>query len=317
MPIQSLLRRLLARFRRPRSAEPAATSRALRSIRTEQRRQLELLLRTQRAVDALVRRAYIDPESLDYPQRLTAQRFGILSQNAEDGILLALLREGGRATDRFVEIGCGHNGGNSGFLAVELGFSGLMLDASDEALAEARLRFNPARVAIELAFVSRNNVNELIERHGLGGEIDVLSIDIDSNDLWVWEAVTACSPRIVVAEYNALFGPERSVAVPYDVATSGVPGYHGASLAAFATVGKRKGYRLVAVEQRGANAFFLRGDVATHVPECEPAAVFAPLVPTRLLYAEAGESKARKVLSEPAELEARMRENGLPLVEIS
>jgi len=36
----------------------------------------------------------------------------------------------------------------------------------------------------------------------------------------------------------------------------------------------RKGYRLVAVEPAGVNAFFLRNDVATHIPACDPSRAY-------------------------------------------
>ena len=287
--------------------------RELDQIRKEQRRQHDLLLRTQRALDALVRAAYLDHDSLAYPERLTVRRFGVLSQNAEDGILLELLKEGVQSTRRFVEIGCGGNGGNSGFLAVELGFTGLMLDGSADAVAESRLRFNAERVTVAEARVTRENVDELLAGHGVTGEIDVLSLDIDGNELWIWERLSACSPRLVIVEYNAFFGPSRSVAVPYDPAFShdGSP-YFGASLAALARVGARNGYRLVAVEQRGANAFFLRNDVAPHIPGCSAESVYAPLLSPRLLYTAMGGRKAERL----AQREADLAQSGLELVEI-
>src|SRR5438105_2466406 len=78
---------------------------------------IDLLVRQAGALDALLRSAYVDPDGLPFPERLTAQRFGLHSQDGEDGIVLALLRAAGVATSRFVELGCGPNGGNSGLLA--------------------------------------------------------------------------------------------------------------------------------------------------------------------------------------------------------
>ena len=75
--------------------------------------------RTRRARSQGVRR----PGKLGYPHRLTSQRFGLLSQNGEDGVLLALIEQAGPGGRRFAEVGCGTNGGNSGFLARELGWS--------------------------------------------------------------------------------------------------------------------------------------------------------------------------------------------------
>lgn len=293
--------------------------RELRALREDARSDRRLLLRTQAALDALLRRAYVDPTELEYPFRLTAQRFGISSQNGEDGILLALLEQAGARTRTFAEIGCGTNGGNSGLLARELGWSGVMIDGSEANLEEIRLRFSEERVRAVQAFVTRENIDSLLREHGLEGELDVLSIDIDGNDLWVWEAVSAVSPRIAVVEYNALFGPSRSVAVPYDADHSYAPGasYYGASLTALARVSARKGYRLVAAEPRGTNGFFLRDDVAPEIPACSPERAFWTLLAPSQLYASSlRPATTAKLRAREERLEAEMRERGLPLVEI-
>ena len=99
-------------------------------------------------------------------------------------------------------------------------------------------------------------------------------------DYWVWEAVSACSPRVVAIEYNWLFGAERAVTIPYasefDLGAIGNRGYRGASLAALVHLGRKKGYRLVATER--VNAFFLRNDLAPDVREVDVANAYrAPL----------------------------------------
>jgi hypothetical protein len=123
------------------------------------------------------------------------------------------------------------------------------------------------------AWVTRDNVNELISSNGFAREVDVFSLDIDGADYWVWEATTACSPRVVILEYNSMFGPDRSVTVPYEAEFDRHQHhtmYYGASLTALTRLSERKGYRLVAVEPSGINAFFLRNDLAPHVPACDP-----------------------------------------------
>jgi hypothetical protein len=119
--------------------------------------------------------------------------------------------------------------------------------------------------------VTREGVNVMLEKFGFTGELDLLSIDIDGMDYWVWEAVSACSPRVVAIEYNWLFGADRAVTIPYssefDLGAIGNRGYRGASLAALAHLGRRKGYRLVATER--VNAFFLRNDVGPAIHEID------------------------------------------------
>jgi len=221
-------------------------------------------------IDALVRHTFLNG-TLDGRQALLARRFRGLSQHEEDGITVALFDRIGAPTRRFVEIGAGVNGGNSGFLARECGWTGLMVEAHPDRVATLRRRFAPA-VSVVQSLVTRENINTLIESNGFAGDVDLVSIDIDGVDYWVWDSLTACRPRLVIVEYNPFLGPHRSVAIPYDPQFDrhrfDVPrdAYYGASLPAFVKLGASKGYRLVLVEPRGVNAFLVREDVAGDLP---------------------------------------------------
>jgi hypothetical protein len=130
------------------------------------------------------------------------------------------------------------------------------------------------------AWVTAENVNGLIESEGFIGEIDLLSLDMDGVDFWVWQALSGISPRVVVLEYNHLLGPSASLTVPYDPDFVGEfsehgSDYSGASLAAFVNLGKKKGYRYVGANVYGTNAFFVREDVAgDHFPVANLADAF-------------------------------------------
>jgi len=224
-------------------------------------------------VPALLRKMYLEGVELDPPYDLQAERFSFSSQSDEDGLVLALFKRIGVTSRRFVELGCGMNGGNSGFLASECGWHGLMVDARDDAIRKIVVRFTGHHVIARHRLLTREDVNAFLTESGFAGEIDLLSIDIDGVDYWLWEALTACNPRLVVIEYNWLFGPERAVTVPYDpqfrVGGAGTRSYRGASLAALVHLGKAKGYRLVATER--VNAFFVRNDIAPDVPAIDVA----------------------------------------------
>ncbi len=277
-------------------------------------RQLESLnkiwLRTRHlepAVQALLRERYVDPAALPYPERLTTQRFRLASQNQEDGITIALLKEAGSVTRTFVEIGSGLSGGNSAALAREWGWTGLMVDGAGSTRTEQVGRRFPGVTAVH-SWVTRDNVNDLIASHGFSGEVDLFSLDLDGVDYWIWEAITVCSPRVVILEYNSMFGPTRSVTVPYDEGFDRQRHhamYYGASLAAWAKLAARKGYRLVAVEPAGINAFFLRGDLAPHIPACDPRSAYRVLEKHDVLMAS-GE-----------DVFAYAQRERLPLVEIA
>jgi hypothetical protein len=214
----------------------------------------------------------------------------VYSQNGEDGILLYLFSRIGVTDRRYVEFGIGDGREcNTTNLAVTFGWGGLAMDA-DEVLVRSARTFYATRptlrasgVRVEHARVEPDTVNELLLEFGVGGDLDLLSIDIDGNDYWVWEAVRAISPRIVVIEYNASFGDSRSVSIPYrpsfDRYKEHVSGfYHGASLRALTRVARRKGYVLAGCDSRGSNAFFVREDAASgRIEPVEVAAAFFPL----------------------------------------
>ncbi len=231
-----------------------------------------------RQVDAMMRTLHLSRMPLSPPHDITARRFRLRSQNEEDGMILALLEHAGWTNRRFVEIGSGRSGGNAAMLAYECGWSGMMVDIVPEAIEslKSRFRHNPGVVGVAAA-VTPDNVNQLITDHGFAGEVDLLSIDIDSYDYWVLEAMSAASPRLLMLEYNAHFGPEKAVTIPLNQSMAGGPkGYRGASLAALDKAARRKGYRLVACDPSGVNAFFLRNDVAPQVPGLPLSQAFRP-----------------------------------------
>jgi|APEBP8051073220_1049391.scaffolds.fasta_scaffold00173_66 Glycosyltransferase len=86
-----------------------------------------------------------------------------------------------------------------------------------------------------------------------------VSLDLDGVDYWIWDALTAIQPRVVILEYQDILGPDDSLTVPYADAfnaydhptTDGLPNFAGASLRAFTELGARKGYRLVGTNRYG------------------------------------------------------------------
>jgi hypothetical protein len=261
-----------------------------------------------RQMNAVIRHYYVEAD-VQAPYALAGHRFRLRSQNEEDGIILALLRAGGLRTRTFVEIGCGSTGGNAATLAADFGWSGLMVDASRKAidLAKATFAFNPGVKAVR-ALVTPDSINALITEQGFAGEVDLLSIDIDSIDYWLLEALTACSPRVLIMEYNALFGPTRSVTLPNAPKPDTAPkGYSGASLTAIDKLARRKGYRLVLCEESGINAFFLRDDVAPTIPGLTVAQGWRPWI---------DKHDATGLRQKDIDIDEVLRRTGLPLVDV-
>ena len=215
---------------------------------------------------------------------LVDAEFQVFSQFGEDGIIQHLVNQVPIENDVFVEFGVeDYTESNTRFLLVNDNWRGLVLDGSD---AHQRwLQSHPTgwRHEIEAvtAFIDRDNINGLIRGEGVEGDIGILSIDLDGNDLWILEAIDVVSPRILILEYNATFGSEAAVTVPYD------PGfvrgqkhasnlYWGASLAALTRTAREKGFSLVGSNSAGNNAFYVRDDVVGDLPVLEAADAWRP-----------------------------------------
>ena len=249
---------------------------------------------------------------------LAANEFKVWSQWGEDGILQYLLRQVAVERRVFVEFGVeNYTEANTRFLLTQNSWSGLVLDGSEEHISAIRRdpiywRHNLKAVR---AFVTRENINQLLRENGLAGEIGLLSVDIDGNDYWVWEAITEVAPAVVVVEYNSRFGPDRAVTIPYDPAFERVKAHHstayyGASLAALVGLGRRKGYAFVGSNSAGNNAFFVRRDLLAP-PLRELSAAEGYVVRG---FRETRDAEGRLTFPSPQEEAALV--NSLPLVEV-
>jgi hypothetical protein len=106
------------------------------------------------------------------------------------------------------------------------------------------------------------SINQLMDKYDVPAEPDLISIDIDGNDYWVWEALNR-NPRVLIIEYNCIWQngeckvTKYDPAFQWDIATN----YAGASMGALVKLGKEKGYTLVYACHRGVNLFFVRDDL--------------------------------------------------------
>lgn len=250
-----------------------------RVVRTGRRWALEPLLRRQTASLQIQQVQLV----MEYKRLAAAEGqlpsyrdvgFRVFCDADEDGILLYLLSLVGSGRKQLIELGsAGADASNSSNLLLHHGWGGLLIDADDQAVATARAAYASQGVmppTMVAAWLTAENVNELIVEHGPSGEVDLLSIDIDGNDYWVWRAIDVVTPRVVVIEYQDILGPDRSLTIPYDPTFSlerfevnaRLNNYAGASLRAMVELGVAKGYRLVATNAYGFNAFFVRQDLA-------------------------------------------------------
>ena len=207
---------------------------------------------------------------------LTLYEYSVFSQNGEDGILCELLRQMGEGDHSFVEFGT-ETGieGNCVYLAAVRGWSGLFMEGGDAYEALARRWSGRDQVETRRAVITPDNINDLHDG-GVPDEPSIVSIDIDGNDYYVWQALRR-RPRILITEYNAslpLSPDVRLVQPPASgIAREGTD-FFGASLGAMEALAAEKGYSLVHTELAGVNAFFVRDDLIGSLP-------MGPAVPRR------------------------------------
>tara|TARA_B100001027_G_C16263295_1_gene330626 strand:+ start:1419 stop:2342 length:924 start_codon:yes stop_codon:yes gene_type:complete len=199
--------------------------------------------------------------------------FKVSSQWGEDGIIQYLINNINIKNTTFVEFGVEkYTESNTRFLLQNNNWNGLVLDGSSENISY--IKNDPIywkhSLKAEHAFLTAENINQIISSNGISGDIGLLSIDVDGNDYWLWEAINCISPNIVVVEFNSLFGKKEKVSVPYksnfvwtNEHFSNL--YWGASLAAMEYLGEKKGYSLVGINSVSSNAFFVKDEMIGNV----------------------------------------------------
>ncbi len=200
--------------------------------------------------------------------------FKVFSQFGDDGIIQYLVDRLQPLRDAFVEFGVGnYRESNTRFLLLNNNWHGLVLDGDENSIHSIQQDeiYWRHTLTARHAFITRENINELLHEAGFAGEIGLLSIDIDGNDYWVWEKIAVVDPVIVIIEYNSVLGPNLAVTIPYDPQFTRHQAHYsgqfwGASLEALKLLADRKGYSLVGCNSAGNNAYFVRSDKVADQP---------------------------------------------------
>jgi hypothetical protein len=205
--------------------------------------------------------------------------FRVFSQFGDDGIIHYLTRNLPLIHRTFIEFGVDdYFESNTRFLLQNGNWSGFVMDgspASIERLTRSAFYWKHDLTA-KVAFVTRENVRGLLAdaiREWDG--VDLLHIDIDGNDYWVWKEIDL-KPSVVIVEYNSTFGIDRAITIPYNADFYRTQAhfsnlYWGSSLKALCLLALEKGYRFIGCNGAGNNAYFLRGDlVSDRIPAVSP-----------------------------------------------
>src|SRR5208282_2439962 len=127
-------------------------------------------------------------------KRLVKYGYRAYSQNDEDGIIAEIFRRIEPTTRTFIEFGVGDGSECNTLNLLISGWRGLWLESDPKRIGQVRKLFREAlserRLSVEVAAVVAENINELLLGKGPGSDLDLLSIDVDGNDYWLWDALT-------------------------------------------------------------------------------------------------------------------------------
>jgi hypothetical protein len=202
----------------------------------------------------------------EFISNIQLAEFKVFSQWGDDGIIDFLVDYLEINNKTFIEFGVeNYREANTRFLLLQRNWKGLIFDGSEKNIEyvkndEIYWKYD---LTAHSAFITKDNINQLISEKEFGGEIGLLHIDIDGNDYWVWDAINTIDPIIVIVEYNSVFGPNNAWTIPYHEDFSRAK-YHysnlyfGTSLLSLCDLAAKKNYIFIGCNSNGNNAYFIK-----------------------------------------------------------
>ena len=194
--------------------------------------------------------------------------FSVFSQFGDDGIIQWLIHSLDIPNKTFIEFGVeDYSESNTRFLMMNDNWSGFVMDGSNENInrLKSQYYYRQHDLAAKSVFITRGNVNQLIETQNFSEDVGLLHIDLDGNDYYIWKAINVIRPIVVIVEYNSIFGPNRPISIIYDDSFIRTNAHYsnlfwGASLLSLNNLALEKGYSFIGCNAAGNNAYFVRND---------------------------------------------------------
>lgn len=216
---------------------------------------------------------------------LRAAEKSVFSQNGEDGVLEKIFEIIEPGPKFAVEFGAfdGIKHSNMRNLVVNHGWSSYQIEGDPERAAELAKNYEDyPTTKTEQAWVWPGNVEILFEEAGVPKDLDLLVIDIDSNDYYVWRAIRDFEPKVVMIETNRHFAPPQEMVIDYHPMNYWDGTYYiGASLQSMYELAKKKGYELVYQMKMGPNTFWVKKEYFPRfgIDDNSPEAMYTPYPP--------------------------------------
>ena len=218
------------------------------------------------AIDEYLRENLYENPKYQDPKKLTRFEHQVYSQNGEDGIIEEIFRRIGTTNKFFVEFGVGNGTENNTANLLLKGWKGHWIEGGHRLVRQINHShadlIDRRILSVTEAFITAENIEELFRQADVPRNFDLMSVDIDGNDYWIWKSILHYQPRVVAIEYNGMFPPGTPWVVRYNPEHAWQGGSHfGASLQSLAELGRDKGYALVGCNFIGVNAFFVHTDI--------------------------------------------------------
>jgi hypothetical protein len=203
--------------------------------------------------------------------KLSDYEWKIFSQWGEDGIIDFLVSEVSIVNKTFIEFGVENfSESNCRYLLMKSDWNGFVIDSSQKNIKKLKNSYYFWKYDLQalVAFIDINNINELLIKSGFERDLGILSIDIDGNDYHILNKIDCFDPRIIICEFNPLFGNDRKITVPYDPKFYRTKKhysnlYWGASINALRSLLTKQDYTLVGTGMQGGNAYFIKNSLMT------------------------------------------------------
>ena len=203
--------------------------------------------------------------------KLSDYEWKIFSQWGEDGIIDFLVSEVSIVNKTFIEFGVENfSESNCRYLLMKSDWNGFVIDSSQKNIKKLKNSYYFWKYDLQtfVAFIDINNINELLIKSGFKRDLGILSIDIDGNDYHILNKIDCFDPRIIICEFNPLFGNDRKITVPYDPKFYRTKKhysnlYWGASINALRSLLTKQDYTLVGTGMQGGNAYFIKNSLMT------------------------------------------------------
>jgi hypothetical protein len=202
-------------------------------------------------------------------KNLKDYEFKVFSQWGEDGIIQYLTKSLEIKNKTFIEFGVeDFMESNCRFLLMKDDWKGFVIDGSKSNIEKIKNSYFYWRHHLDAVdkFITKENIEEILATSGFDSDLGILSLDLDGNDFFILEAIKNFNPRILICEYNPVFGASRKISIPYQADFYRTNTHHsnlywGASLAAMTYLADKKGYSLVGTNTASCNAFYVRKDL--------------------------------------------------------